>query len=511
MSHRLRVFPVIVFICLSFFTFTACAQEDPFYGIYLDKCATCHGDSFEGAAQGPALAQPSPIEQGDLEDLIKTIKNGVPEKGMPAFAPTLNPIEIKRLAILISEVRLTGVRGSDYYNVQQSFSIPASPVETEKHTFTIESVATGIDPLPYSIAPLPDGRILVTEKMRGLRIVEQDGSLSDLIEGTPQAYDQAFQAPGVFLKYGTGWMLDVAPHPDYEANGWVYMTYGDRCTQCNYVSKASGQAVSMLKLIRGRIKDGAWVDQETIWQADSLRYSPLPDMTLGGRIAFDEASGHLYFTLGMKGISNYHGIQELNQPGGKIHRINYDGSIPEDNPFLATPEALPSIWTYGHRSPQGLEFNPRTGQLWGTEMGPRGGDEVNLIQPGKNYGWPLVSNGLNYDGTPVAYGKLLNIEVDSMTLEYTKIDLTPSPAISSFVIHDGSMFPEWKDNLIVGTLKATELYRMVIEDDEIVHKETIVKDFARIRDVEHGPDGSIYLLLEQEEGGQIVRLTQTGH
>lgn len=328
-----------------------------------------------------------------------------------------------------------------------------------------------------------------------------------MISGTPKTSDEAYEAPGIFLKYGSGWMLDVAPHPDYGDNGWIYLTYGDRCAQCNPASRLTGAAVSMLKLIRGRIANGAWVDEETIWEADSTTYTPFPDMTLGGRIAFDGA-GHLFFTLGMKGLNEYDGIQDLNKPSGKIHRINDDGSIPEDNPYLNTPEAWPSIWTYGHRSPQGLEYNPRTRQLWSTEMGPRGGDEVNLIQPGKNYGWPLYSKGLDYDGTPVEYGKELGIELDLSTIVQTKYDLTPSPAVSSFVIHDGSTFPEWKDNLIVGSLKATELYRFVVDGDNIVHKETLLNNFARIRDIEHGPDGAIYLLLEHADGGQIVRMVR---
>ena len=493
------------FALLLFLPVISYAQVDPFYQIYMEKCSTCHGMGFKGAAQGPPLAQAYPTETNPQDEIVDVIANGVIEKGMPAFGEVLNENEIKRLAILISEVRMTGVKMTDFYNVNQAFSIPSGIIETEKHNFKIEAVATGLDPLPYSIAALPDGRILVTEKMKGLRIVESDGSLSPLIEGTPQTYGDAYHAPAIFLKYGNGWMLDIAPHPEFADNGWVYMTFGDRCSACNFLSRNSGSDVSMLKLVRGRIESGAWVDQETIWEADSTLYTPMPDMTLGGRIAFDD-SGHLYFTLGMKGISNYSGVQSLSEPHGKTHRIHYDGSIPEDNPYVNTPNAVPSIWSYGHRSPQGLEYNPRTQQLWGTEMGPRGGDEVNLIEPAKNYGWPLHSKGLNYDGTPVAYGKQLGIEVDLTKIEQTKIDLTPSPAISSFIIHDGSTFPEWKDNLIVGSLKATELYRMVVDGDQIVHTETIIKDFARIRDVEQASDGTIYLLLEHADGGQIVRL-----
>jgi glucose/arabinose dehydrogenase len=261
----------------------------------------------------------------------------------------------------------------------------------------------------------------------------------------------------------------------------------------------------MNKLVRGRIVNGEWIDQETIWSADIETYTPMPDMGTGGRIAFDDA-GHVYISVGIKGAGEHVGVQDLKMPYGKIHRINDDGSIPADNPFVGVADALPSIWTYGHRSPQGLEFDRETRQLWETEMGQRGGDEVNHLLPGKNYGWPLYSKGLKYDSTPVDYGKELGIEFDLADIEQPVVDLTPSPAVSSFVFYAGSAFPEWRHNLIVGTLKATELYRMVLDGDRVVHRETLLSGFARVRDVETGPDGAIYLLVEHASGAQIVRL-----
>jgi glucose/arabinose dehydrogenase len=153
-----------------------------------------------------------------------------------------------------------------------------------------------------------------------------------------------------------------------------------------------------------------------------------------------------------------------------------------------------------------LEFNVKTRQLWGTEMGPRGGDEVNLLLPGRNYGWPLYSKGVDYDGTPVEYWQELSIEFDVADIEQPVVDLTPAPAVSSFIIYGGAAFPEWQDDLIVGSLKATELYRIVVDGDKHAYTETLLEDLARIRDVESGPDGAIYLLLEHESGSQIVRL-----
>jgi glucose/arabinose dehydrogenase/cytochrome c5 len=479
------------------------AQQDPFVADYQEHCSVCHGANLEGAAQGTPLAGVDLKHGNSIADISKSIAEGIPQTTMPAWSQTLDATQIQRLAIYISE-RRASLAYTDF-KVAAPLVIPEGVVDSEEHDFRIETVATGLDPLPFSIAPLPDGRILLTEKTRGLSIISAEGEQSELIRGAPQAYDDGFEVPGILLTFGLGWIMDVAPHPDYEENGWIYLHYGDRCSDCNAASRASGRPVSMNKLIRGRIENGEWVDEQTIWSADIETYTPIPDMAAGGRIAFD-AADHVFISVGIKGLGEQAGVQDLGLPYGKIHRVNDDGSIPADNPFMDVAGALPSIWTYGHRSPQGLEYDRRTGQLWGTEMGQRGGDEVNLLLPGKNYGWPLYSKGLKYDGTPVDYGKDLGIEFDLADIEQPVVDLTPSPAVASFVIYEGSAFPQWQRNLIVGTLKATELYRMVVEDDRVVHTEVLLKGLARIRDVAVGADGAIYLLLEHASGAQIVRL-----
>ncbi len=421
---------------------------------------------------------------------------------MPAWSETLDADTIRRLAIFIGEQRAS-LSYADF-NVAAPPAIPTGTVASEEHDFRVEIVAEGIDPLPYSIAPLPDGRMLVTEKTRGLRIVSRDGALSELIRGTPQAFDDGFQVPGILLVYGQGYLLDLALHPDYARNGWIYLSYTERCSGCNTAS-AGGQSVSMVALARGRIENGAWVDAETIWKTDMERYTAMPDMAAGGRIAFDD-DGHVFLTIGIKGGSETAGIQDLSMPYGKILRLNDDGSIPEDNPFVGRANALASIWSYGHRSPQGLEFDPRTGRLWGTEMGQRGGDEVNLIERGGNYGWPLVSKGMQYTGQPVAFGPELGITFNLADIEQPVVDLTPAVAVSSFVVYDGAAFPEWRGNLLVGSLKAASLYRMVVDGASVAHRETLLSGLGRIRDVETDADGVVYLLLEHDSGGRIVRL-----
>lgn len=201
-------------------------------------------------------------------------------------------------------------------------------------------------------------------------------------------------------------------------------------------------------------------------------------------------------------------MQDLSLPYGKIMRVHDDGRIPIDNPFLNHPNAIQAIWSYGHRNPQGLEFNSKTNELWSSEMGPRGGDEINLIQPGLNYGWPLISKGVDYTGKPLKFAKLLGIEFDVKDMVQPLVDLTPAPAISSFVFYQGNQFPEWTGDIIIGSLRASDLMRMEFERKNLIDTEFLLKDIARFRDIEVGFDGEIYVLLENDSGGRILKISR---
>ena len=472
---------------------------DPFVTMYSENCAVCHGQQMEGGAQGPALVG-GPLQHGEsVAEIAASIANGFPNNGMPGWGATMEESHIRSIAILVAERRVDRVFTD--FKMAKELVVPTEPFATERASFRLETVATGIAPYPFSIAPLPDGRLLVTEKKHGLSIVGTDGKVEGPIAGTPDTSSLGFEVMG--LDYGIGWHLDVAASPDYADTGWIYLHHTDLCSDCEE-SDDGLLPSSMNRLIRGHIKDGQWVDEEVIWSVPFERYTTMPDIGAGGRIAFDDA-GHVFFSIGIKG-GYFEQIQDLSTPYGKIHRVNLDGSIPPDNPYYGDATAMASVWTYGHRSPQGLEFDPATGLVWQAEMGPRGGDEINLLQPGHNYGWPLYSLGVDYDGTPVEYWKDLGIEFDLEDIDQPVVDLTPSPAVSSFVVYHGEAFPGWEGEFIVGSLKATELYRITIEDGVHTGTEVLVRDLARIRDIEVGAGGIIYLLLEHESGSQIVRL-----
>ena len=474
---------------------------DGFIKRFNDNCGACHGEDLRGAALGTPLIGVE-LRHGDtVEEIAKSIADGYPENDMPAWSETMRESDIWNLALYVAEQR----QGTTILDKRADIpiKIPEGIVKTEKHSFRIEQVARGLDKMPFSIAPLPDGRILLSERMRGLSIISKDGVKSDPITGTPAVYDDSGSFFGQIQ--GNGWMLDVAIHPNYSENGWIYIHHTDRCSDCNELSRTSKKPVSMNRLIRGRIKNGAWIDEEVIWEADIDAYTTTSDLAAGGRIAFDN-QGYVYMSLGMKDSFDFMGVQDLDLPFGKMIRVHDDGRIPEDNPFVNTPGALPGIWTYGHRSSQGLEFNPKTGDLWSTEMGPRGGDELNRLVPGGNYGWPVFTNGVNYDGRPVDVAKSLGLTLTEDEAEFPILDMTPSPALSSFIFYDSPEFSNWSGNILLGTLRATDLLRLEIEDNKVVHKETILTDLARFRDIETGPNGELYILLEHETDSQIIRL-----
>jgi glucose/arabinose dehydrogenase len=249
----------------------------------------------------------------------------------------------------------------------------------------------------------------------------------------------------------------------------------------------------MTAVVRGRIRDGRWVDQQTLFQAPSALYRK-GRVHFGSRFVFD-GKGYLFFPIGERGHQD--DAQDLTRPNGKVHRIHDDGRIPEDNPFVARTDAFPSIWSYGHRNPQGLAQHPLTGELYDAEHGPRGGDELNLVLKGRNYGWPVITYGMNYDGTPIT-----NLTAKE-GMEQPVVHWTPSLAVCAIDFYVGDPFPGWRHDLFLSSLAAEELRRLEVEEGRVVHQEVLFKGIGRVRDVVVGPDGYVYVSLEP---GRIARL-----
>lgn len=460
-------------------TLAACASASLLSGqgavdsIYQQHCAVCHGAEMDGGLGGSLLTPE--LTYGDHPNILaRIIREGLPDDGMQAFKDELSEEEIHSLVVYIRERRAQELDDRGPRTVEDDREI----YETETHRYELEVVAETSGEI-WGMDFLPSGDIVFTEKEGNLRILRTDGTVSDPIEGLPEVWHR-----------GQGGLMEVALHPDYDENGWVYLSYSE--------AAPGDRGRGLTTVARGRIVDHEWTDHETIWRADESFYSSARHH-FGTRIVFQD--GYLFFTIGDRGDMDE--SQNLASPNGNTFRIYDDGRIPEDNPFVGQDDALPEIWSYGHRNAQGMDIHPETGVIWQTEHGPRGGDELNRIDRGLNYGWPVISYGINYNGRPITD------LTEKEGMEQPVIDWTPSIAVCGIAFYTGERFPEWKNNLFVGGLAAQALHRVVLDGDEAVHEEVILRDRGRIRDVANGSDGYLYLAINvtRHEGrSEIVRL-----
>jgi glucose/arabinose dehydrogenase len=361
-----------------------------------------------------------------------------------------------------------------------SSTVGAANFETEKGSIWVETIADGL-PHPWAIDFLPDGRMIVTERGGKMRLVAQAGGVGEPLKGLPDV-DVG----------GQGGLLDVAVHPDFAENRLIYWSFSE-----------AGEGGNSTAVARGRLsEDTTTLDDVTVIfsQKPKLR----SNSHFGSRLVFD-GSGHLFVTLGERFNAKTRGqAQDLGSDLGKIVRLMEDGTVPPDNPFANKPGALPEIWSYGHRNVQAAAINPGTGELWEIEHGPRGGDEINLPQPGKNYGWPVVSYGVNYSGTPVGSGKSAMPGMEQPIYQWT-----PVIAPSGMAFYTGDLFVQWKGNLFVGGLQAQALVRLELDGAKVVHEERLLRELGqRIRDVAQGPDGTLYVITDEDDG-MILRLSPT--
>lgn len=348
-----------------------------------------------------------------------------------------------------------------------------SKIQAEQPTdlsYTTELVVPELK-IPWGMVFLPDGSILITEK-EGQLIHFKDNKKS-VISGLPDIYVR-----------GQGGLLDIKLHPDYITNGWIYFSYASQ--------EGDGEGGNTA-IMRAKIDNNNLVDKVLLYKAGP---NTKKGQHWGSRIEFD-SSGYLYFSIGERGNRDEN-PQDITRDCGKIYRLHDDGSIPNDNPFVDNPEAKHAIFSYGHRNPQGMVKHPVTGEIYTHEHGPKGGDEINIIGKGKNYGWPVISYGVNYSGT--SFTDITEKEGMEQPLFYW----VPSIAPSGLAIVDSDKYPDWKGSLLVGSLKFSYLERLVIENNEVVKREKLFEDIGRLRNVIQASDGYIYIAVEGKGIYKIV-------
>ncbi len=342
--------------------------------------------------------------------------------------------------------------------------------QSEKGNFQVDTLYAGFDN-PWSMTWLPDGRLLVTERKGEIWVFENDRYTGEKLTGLPEVYQR-----------GQGGLMDIQLHPQYAENGWIYITYAK-----------PGQGGGGTALMRFQLRGHQIIREEIVYQTHPISTS---GVHFGSRIAFDK-QGYLYFSTGERGSGE--NAQDLSNDLGKIHRLLDDGRIPPDNPFVNHPAARPSIWSYGHRNVQGLAYDASHDVLYATEHGPRGGDELNIIEKGKNYGWPSVTYGIDYSGAIIS--ELTEMEGTEQPIHYW----TPSIAACGLLYYGGDRYPGWQGNLFAGALTLTHVARIEVVNGKYMHEEKLLQGMGRVRYVAQSPDGLIFVLTEGP--GMLLKLT----
>jgi len=423
---------------------------------FLKYCAGCHGTKMERFAGNTWEA----FKAG--KDLTPVIKNGLPVFGMPSFEKAFSDAEMKAISNYILEMK-------DKKIAPVATKFP-TVVRSKHQSFRIDTVAQGLD-VPWGIAFLPDGDMLVTERS-GQLFRFGGGKLKSIISGVPEVMAQ-----------GQGGLMDIVLHPKYKENGWIYIAYS---------KKAPDGVGGNTAIFRSKLKENKLVEQQEIFKAMP---NPTTAHHFGCRMVFDD-QGYLFFSVGERG--NKENAQTLTNHCGKIHRIFDDGRIPPDNPFVKTPGAMPTIYSYGHRNPQGIDIHPVTRRIYNNEHGPRGGDEINLVGKGNNYGWPVITYGINYDGT------VLSKFTAKEGMEQPVFQWTPSIGPSSMKFVTGDRYPGWKGDILSGSLSFKYLERVHLEGGKVTEQEKLLENAGRVRHVTISPDGYIY--VSTESPGIVVKL-----
>jgi glucose/arabinose dehydrogenase len=440
--------------------------------VYQTYCTGCHGADLQGSAVAKPLIKKTWDHGGDRASLIKTIRNGIPSTEMAQWSNILTAKEISAVADFILKAQKTSDKAKQ---PQKSLK-----VETKLYKLNIQRLVTKGLKSPWGIEFVDANRALITENTGGLRWMIKGKIDTQPIIGTPKTY--AYDA--------YGGMMDLALDPDYSKNGWIYIAFS-----YNNENSTDKNAPGMTKVVRGKVKDHQWVEEQLLFKVhDSLRV--VGGMRWGCRLLFDK-QGYLYFSIG--DMNRGDDSQVLSRPAGKVYRINPDGSIPKDNPLVGHPNELQAIYSWGNRNVQGLAQHPVTGVIYMSEHGPKGGDELNILKNGANYGWPVITYGIDYDGS------IISNETHKEGMEQPVTYWTPSIAVSAIEFVNPKIFPLWKNNLIVSALAFQEIRRLVIDGDRVTEQEILLKGYGRVRDVKFGFDGALYVLTNAPDA--VLRIT----
>lgn len=464
---KIHKFLAILFIALTLFLLYSFVMEKQQSAtakstreLYLQHCASCHGENLD------RFAARQWVYGNTLKDVSSTIKNGRPPIGMPGYANVMDDEQIAAMAnYMITEVEKVPANEPSPFQVKDV-------VKSDGFSFSLQEVVGENLSIPWGMAFLPNGDMLVTEKSG--KLYQFSKGVMTNIEGLPK----------ITLR-GQGGLMEVLVHPKFNKNNLIYISYAE--------SESSNQINT--SIAKAELKNGKLINLKRIVHA-------LPNSNSGvhfGCRMFFDRNGYLFFSIGERGTKM--NAQDLTNYCGKIHRVFDDGSIPADNPFVKTPGAIGSIWSYGHRNPQGLWYDKKTDLIWENEHGPKGGDELNIIKKGGNYGWPVITFGVDYDGT------IISPDTAKTGMEQPVFYWIPSIAPSSLTRVRSSIYKGWQGDFLSGSLSFDRLERLIMKGNKVVGREKLLPKIGRIRNVVEGPDGFIYIAVERS--GKIYKLVPT--
>lgn len=453
------LFPAVIMLITCCFAYRSYAQNGA--TIYKTYCAGCHGPQLKGAS-ATTLIKKEWKHGGSKKSIITTVTNGVPKTEMIKFSGSLSAKEIEAVANYVVNAQTSASKAT--------VTAQTAALHSKLYTLKVEKLVSEGIKTPMGIEFVDSKHALISGKTGELRWMVNGKLDVQPITGIPKTYADDM----------VGGYMDIALDPKYSANGWVYLSFSHNST-----NSPDKNTPGMTKIVRGKIRDHQWVEEQTLFEVqDSLKVKG--GTRWGCRFLFDK-QGYLYFSIG--DMNREHDSQILSRPSGKTYRIYPDGSIPKDNPLYGQENMLQAIYTWGNRNVQGIAQHPVTGVIYASEHGPKGGDELNILKKGANYGWPIITYGIDYSG------KIISNDTAKEGLEQPITYWTPSIAVCALEFVTGNRFPKWQNNLLVTALGFQELRRLVIDGDKVLEQELLMKNQGRVRDVKIGPDGALYVLI----------------